>query len=234
MATLGATHTHPRLLSSPDFLQQSRTPLLKRVDQLYLGCPEYLLDALQSFIACRNKLINLLPLDEIALRPYIERACAVLDSTQNFDCYNWALHLPQPDNSTAYNPHILYTLAQSYKLGTLIYGRRVHDALTGNTSSLDDLVCELVDTISSLRSDGTLFKCILWPMFIAGLESRQKSQRHFLIGCLEKFWLETKCLNVVNAGDILRKFWDQEDHGSVSSPQWIFNTSQLGHEWLLI
>ncbi|RMJ22893.1 C6 transcription factor Acr-2 [Aspergillus sp. HF37] len=95
---------------------------------------------------------------------------------------------------------------------------------------MDDLVCELVGTINALRSDGTLFKCILWPMFIAGLESRQMSQRRFLIGCLERFWLETKCLNVVNAADILQKIWDQGG----SSPQWIFNTSQLGHDWLLI
>lgn len=190
-----------------------------------------MLDALQFFLACRNEFINHpVSLDEIALRPYIQRTSTVLDSTQNFDCHSWALLLPRPDPSAAHYPRILYTLAQSYKLGTLVYGWRVLDALTGNTTALDDLVCELVGTINALRSDGTLFKCILWPMFIAGLESRQMSQRRFLIGCLEKFWLETKCLNVVNAADILRKIWDQDG----SSPQWIFNPSQLGHDWLLI
>ena len=202
-------------------------PLQKSVDQSYLGCPEYLLAVLQSFSFFRDILANLEPIDGIILHSDIQQASNVLESTQNFDCDTWASSLPQ---SHPQDIHKLCTLAQAYKISSLIYGRCVLDALlANNATSQDDLVCELIGIIDALKPDEALFKCILWPMFVAGLEAQKQTQRDFIIDCLEKFWFETKCINVVNAGNILRKFWQQDCQAS-----WIFNIGQLGRDWLLI
>ena len=129
---------------------------------------------------------------------------------------------------------MLYNLTQSYKIASLIYGNCVLGAYVGDTTSQSDLVDELIRIIDALKNDEALFKCILWPMFVAGLESQRQAQRDFVTGCLEKFWFETKCINVVNAGNILQRFWRQEDQQKTSLSHWIFNIGQLGSDWLLI
>ncbi|PIG81010.1 C6 transcription factor (Acr-2) [Aspergillus arachidicola] len=232
--TLGATYTCPRLLSNTPSLQEPTTPLQMSLDQSYLGCPEFLLDALRSFSICRDALAGSDPLDEGGLQSYIGNVSTVLDLTQSFDCRAWASDLAQLHTHSTHDTTMLSTLAEAYKAGALIYGRRVLDALTGNTTPLSDLVRELVTIIEAMRCDEALFKCILWPMFVAGLESRQQDQRDFVISCLEKFWFETKCINVVNAANILRRFWKMEDTQQTLSSQWIFNIGRLGHDWLLI
>ncbi|KAE8385539.1 fungal-specific transcription factor domain-containing protein [Aspergillus alliaceus] len=229
--TLGTTYTRPRLLSKSAALRQSLTPLQMSVDKSYLGCPEYLLDTLRSFALCRDCLASSEPLDDATIYSYTYEIMTFLDSTQAFDCQAWATGLSLPHSKA--DRHMLSILAESYKVGTLIYGRRVLSALTGDTTSLDGLVQELISSIDTMRSDEALFKCILWPMFVAGLESRQQDQRDFVICCLEKFWFETKCINVVNGANLLKKFW-KEDSREGSSSQWIFSIGQLGRDWLLI
>ncbi|KAB8208577.1 fungal-specific transcription factor domain-containing protein [Aspergillus parasiticus] len=232
--TLGATYTRPRLLSNTTSLQEPTTPLQMSLDQSYLGCPEFLLDALRSFSICRDALAGSDPLDEGGLQSYIENVSTVLDLTQSFDCRAWASDLAQLHTHSTHDTTMLSTLAEAYKAGALIYGKRVLDALTRNTTPLSDLVRELITIIEAMRCDEALFKCILWPMFVAGLESRQQDQRDFVINCLEKFWFETKCINVVNAANILRRFWKMEGTQQTLSSQWIFNIGQLGRDWLLI
>ncbi|KAE8375409.1 C6 transcription factor (Acr-2) [Aspergillus bertholletiae] len=232
--TLGATYTRPQLLSHMTSLPQPATPLQMTLDRSYLGCPEFLLDALRSFSICRDMLAGLDPLNEDSLNSDMENISIVLDLTRSFDCQAWASGLPQLHRHSTHDMDMLSALAEAYKAGALIYGRRVLDALVGDTTPLNDLVCGLIATIEALRCDEALFKCILWPMFVAGLESQQQDQRDFVISCLEKFWFETKCINVVNAANILRRFWKIGDSQQTLSSQWIFNIGQLGRDWLLI
>ncbi|PYI01870.1 C6 transcription factor (Acr-2) [Aspergillus sclerotiicarbonarius CBS 121057] len=229
--TLGATCTRPRLLSRSAF-PQSVMPLQMSVDKAYLGCPDDLLDALRSFSISRDAIATPELVQNTEVYPHIQKVRAVLDSTRNFDCHSWAAGLSRPDSSI--RSMTLDKLAQSYKLGSLIYGTRVLDALTGSVTSMSDSLNQLIDVIDALKSDDALFKCVLWPMFVAGLESREESQRQSVIDCLEKFWFETKCINVVNAANILRRFWKQEECGTICSSQWIFNIGQIEGDWLLI
>ncbi|PWY79514.1 hypothetical protein BO94DRAFT_558693 [Aspergillus sclerotioniger CBS 115572] len=229
--TLGATCTRPRLLSRST-LSRSITSLQMSVDKAYLGCPDDLLDALRSFSISRDAMTSPEHLEDAEVYSRIQRVVTVLGSTRSFDCNAWAAGLSHPDPSSIPST-MLGKLAQSYKLGTLIYGTRVLDALTGSNTSLSNSLGELIDTIDALKSDEALFKCILWPMFVAGLESREGAQRQYVIECLEKFWFETKCINVVNAANLLRHFWKQEECSTMCS-QWIFNIGQMEGDWLLI
>jgi hypothetical protein len=128
----------------------------------------------------------------------------------------------------------LCKLSQSYKIGALIYGRRVLDALMNDVTSQDGLICELLNVIGVLKDDKILLKCALWPIVIAGLECQSRAQEEFLTSCLENFWADTNCLNVVNASKILHEYWAREDRQELSSSHWIFNVGCLGRDWLLI
>jgi hypothetical protein len=214
-------------------LHAAKKPLQQKLEHSYLGCPEYLLDALGTFSSCRDFLVSSLSRSQVDLDTRIQKASAVLRSTKNFDCYAWAATLTRlPSTSIQFQE--LSNLAESYKIGAQIYGRRVLDALIGEETVQDYLVRRLIGVIRELRSDPNLFKCILWPMVIAGLESHQKAHREFIIGCLEKFWLETRCLNVVNTGTILRKLWQREEQEEPAPTHWIFKIGQLGGDWLLV
>ncbi|KAK9372179.1 fungal-specific transcription factor domain-containing protein [Lipomyces chichibuensis] len=232
--TLGATFVRPRLLSqfiSPD---RSGMPLQEIVEESFLGCPEYLLNAIQYISLQRDVIAGLEPLDYAAINYHIQDITTVLESIQNFDCYIWASSLPQPHQSLKRDINNLCILSQSYKTGALIYGRRVLDALTKDVTSQDGLVCELIGLIGTLKDDKSLLKCILWPIFVAGLECRCIAERDFLTGCLEKFWVDTNCLNVINAARILQTYWQQGDRQQPFSSQWIFSIGRLGRDWLLI
>jgi hypothetical protein len=121
-----------------------------------------------------------------------------------------------------------------YKIGALIYGRRVLDALMNDVTSQEGLVSTLVSIIGELKEDKILLKCVLWPIFIAGLECQTQSRRGFVTSCLEKFGVDTNCLNAINAFKILPEYWSREDYQELSSSQWIVNVAHLGRDWLLI
>ncbi|PTB48832.1 hypothetical protein M431DRAFT_500765 [Trichoderma harzianum CBS 226.95] len=208
---LGPTYANPELLSNtpigPIPLRATKQPLQQKLEHSYLGCPEYILDALGAFSSSRDFLLSSRPRSEADLETRIHR----IDDIQE-----------------------LSKLAESYKLGAQIYGRRILDALIAEETSQDHLVRRLISVIHELESDANLFKCILWPMVIAGLESREQVHRKFISGCLEKFWLETRCLNVVNTGTILRRVWQWEEREDSTPKLWIFRIGQLGGDWLLV
>lgn len=219
--------------NTPIPLRATKQPLQQKLEHSYLGCPEYILDALGAFSSCRDYLLSSRPRSEDDLETRIRRVDDVLRSMETFDCDSWAATLPRLP-STSVQIQELSKLAESYKLGAQIYGRRILDALTGEETSQDHLVHRLISDVHELESDTNLFKCILWPMVIAGLESREQVHREFISGCLEKFWLETRCLNVVNTGTILRKLWQWEEREDSTPKHWIFRIGQLGGDWLLV
>lgn len=233
--TLGATFARPRLLSQPISLDQSSTSPQESVQQSFLGCPDHLLHAIQFFSLQRDIIADQAPSDDATILSHTRHITTMLESIQNFDSYMWASGLlPQLPSPSVQGVDKLCKLSQSFQLGSLIYGRRVLGALTGNAMSQDDLVRALLGVIEVLKDDEILFKCILWPIFIAGLECQSQAQRDFLTSCLAQFWAETSCLNAVNASKILQEYWTREDYGGLSSPQWIFSVGHLGYDWLLI
>ncbi|KAK1145564.1 hypothetical protein N8T08_004122 [Aspergillus melleus] len=230
--TLGATFVRPGLLSqfvSLDCLDRQPSEI---VEQSFVGCPEFILDAVQYILSQRDAVSGFEPLVETETRDRVQEISSVLESIQNFDCYLWASNLPRPQCHTR-DLNNLCILSQSWKISALIYGRRVLDILTNDVSSQDELVCELIGLIGALEDD-EVYKCILWPIFVAGLECRWQAQRDFLVGCLEKFWATTKCFNTINAAKILQTYWQQEGQQEPFSPQWIFNIGNLGRDWLLV
>jgi hypothetical protein len=203
------------------------------IEQSFLGCPDYLLKAIQFFSNERDTIAGSKLSDSAAVETHIHDTTTMLALVQKFDSYAWALSVQSQRQSSVDDINNLCTLSQAYKTGVLLYGRRVLDALTKTTTVQDELVSELLGLLNNLKDDEALFKCVLWAIFVAGLECRAQAQRDFLVGCLEKFWRDTSCLNVINAAKILQDFWEQEER--LESPsQWIFDIGCLGRDWLLI
>lgn len=174
------------------------------------------------------------PLDDAAVRSHTTETASLLALIHNFDSYTWASSLQHSRNSSPQEIANLCTLSQAYKIGTLLYGQRILDALTGEVTLQDELLSELLGLIDSLKDDEDMFKCVLWSVFVAGLECRWQAQRDFLIGSLERFWEITRCLNAVNAAKILREYWEQMESTPEAPSQWIFDIGRLGRDWLWI
>lgn len=231
--TLGATFLRPKLLSEFVPTDEQDIEPQEAIEQSFLGCPEYLLKAIQFLSNERDTIAGSKVSDNATVGTHIQDTTAMLELVQNFDSYAWALNVQRPRQSSVDEINNLCILSQAYKTGALLYGRRVLDALTGNTTAQDKLVAELLGLLNVLKNDEALFKCVLWAIFVAGLECRSQAQKDFLVGCLEKFWRDTRCLNVINAAKILQDYWEQEE-GLETPSQWIFDIGCLGRDWLLI
>ncbi|KAL4919014.1 fungal-specific transcription factor domain-containing protein [Aspergillus aurantiobrunneus] len=225
---LGATFVRPDLLSSPTSIDESATLLQDVVEESFLGCPEYILTAVQFFSLQRDVIASGNTSDLAGLHEII----SVLDAVQEFDCYTWASALPQESVKRDIND--LCKLARAYQLGAVLYGRRVVDALESIQTQQEPIVSELIGVIISLQHGSNLLKCTLWPITIAGLECQAPPERDILLQALEKFWQDTKCLNVTNAAKILQASWRRMDHNPAVAKDWIFYIGRLSHDWLLI
>ncbi|PYH29966.1 Zn(II)2Cys6 transcription factor [Aspergillus neoniger CBS 115656] len=232
--TLGATFSGRKVLSGADM--SLAAPLQMSIDRAYIGCPEYLLSAVRFFSAARDRLTDPRYLDTPETYSLLQSVTSVLNSTNFFDCYGWANQTLRVSSLTpkTQNVQSLEHLAQAYKSATLIYGWRICDALTGNNTPLSDLVTGLVHEVHILRKDEAIFKCILWPLFIAGLESEDQAQRSQVREFLDSFWFETKCINVINAVTILERLWVDPSEVEDASCSWIFRMGQVEGDWLLI
>ena len=215
-------------------LNQSHVQPEETIQQSFLGCPDHLLNAIQYFSFLRDILADVEQTDEVVIVDSTRYAIEMLESIQTFDCNIWASSQAQLPSFSICDIDMLRKLSESYKIGAFIYGRRVLDALTHDVTPQDDLVSTLLHIIGELKDDGIVLKCILWPIFIAGLECQSQSPRVFLITCLERFWADTSCLNAINAFKILDEYWMRADYGELSSSRWIFSVAHLGRDWLLI
>ncbi|PYH28580.1 Zn(II)2Cys6 transcription factor [Aspergillus neoniger CBS 115656] len=228
--TLGGTFVRPKLLSQYDLLGGPQ--FQETVEQSFLGCPEYLLDAIRYLSARRDTIASSECHDDSTWSYFIEDTISMVNFIQQFDCTVWASSLPYLGTTPPRDTSSLCTLAQSYKIGALIYGKRVLGALTKECLPLEDLLQELLATIESLQNDESLYKCILWPIIIAGLECRRQEQRDSVRTYMESFWEQTKCVNVINASKIIEDRWQRCDGAEPS--HWIFSIGHLGRDWLLI
>ncbi|GLA05519.1 hypothetical protein AnigIFM60653_006011 [Aspergillus niger] len=228
--TLGGTFVRPKLLSQFNLLEGPQ--FQETVEQSFLGCPEYLLDAIRYLSARRDTIASSECHDDSTWSYFIQDTMSMIDFIQQFDCSVWASSLPYLGTVPPRGTSSLCTLAQSYKIGALIYGKRVLGALTKEYLPLEDLVQELLATIESLQNDESLYKCILWPIIIAGLECQRQEQRESVRTYMESFWEHTKCVNVINASKIIEDRWQRCDGTEPS--HWIFSIGHLGRDWLLI
>ncbi|UKZ71123.1 uncharacterized protein TrAtP1_012086 [Trichoderma atroviride] len=147
----------------------------------FLGCPEFILRAI-SFFSNQRALME-------SQRSTID-TIAMLELTEEFNCFEWASNFQQPEPSSTKEIDQLCMLSQAYKNAALLYGRHVLGPWTDTTRN-DELVSQLLRLVETLKNNATLFKCLLWPTFMAGLGSQAQSQKDAVIGLLGSLWDST-------------------------------------------
>ncbi|CAH0057760.1 unnamed protein product [Clonostachys solani] len=206
------------------------------IDDSFLGCPAFLLRAIRFISTERDLLKSKLQYMELGAHEAHRRSLEeMLSLIEAFDCDRSPFDIPKDLSSSFHNQdeaHRRGVLSKAYRIGILIYGKRVLEALTeGRTFNLDELVLELLNLLDTLRDDQNLLKCVLWPLFVAGLECKSPQQRKHFVTHLEKFWMATKCLNVIHAAKILEDYWKE---GAGNSVSWPFDSGRFGRVWLFM
>ncbi|KAJ5394688.1 hypothetical protein N7509_006475 [Penicillium cosmopolitanum] len=192
----------------------------KTLGQVFVGCPVVLAQGIGFLSAERDIICRLESFEAASVQAHKSYITSTLELIQNFD-------------SLSRSRRAFLSCENAICTFSLIYGQRLLRTLMQETRPLNvDLIDDLLRTLGSLRSDLDLFKCALWPIFIAGLECSSESQRAFLSECLEEFWLETHCVNVINAAIILQNYWQQKDHANWTN--WMFGIGSSSRAWLLI
>ncbi|KAJ5192617.1 hypothetical protein N7449_008759 [Penicillium cf. viridicatum] len=203
----------------------------------FLGCPVFLLGAIRYFSNQRHVIETLDMHDDLSTHKHIRDTLTMLELTANFDCLEWASGSVHSTVSLAVETRKLSLLSEAYRTATVLYGKRVLRAFKTSSGTIavdnEELVLRLLDVINSLKCDPALFKCLLWPTFIAGLECQNHSEQQVVIGFLKMLWDLTCCLNVINASKMLHDHWKRKHFdGTLASGESEFYVIEQG--WLLI
>ncbi|KAL4998455.1 fungal-specific transcription factor domain-containing protein [Aspergillus recurvatus] len=198
----------------------------------FLGCPEFILRSIQFFSTQRHLAAEATPHDGA----HDQNTLAMLEISRNFNSLEWATGF-QLQQSSASAPFVaevknLYMLGEAYKTAALLYGRRVlgPETASATTTGNKDVVLQLLGLIEALKDQDTLFKCLLWPTFIAGLHCLERDQQGLIHDSLRRIWNLTNCLNVVSASNILKDYWERAG----TSESQLQPRVELDHRWLLI
>ncbi|CAG8269047.1 unnamed protein product [Penicillium olsonii] len=227
-AAMSSTESMPEHAFGDEIPRQQESIL-----RSFLGCPGFLLKAIQFFSNQRESIARLRTLDDISYNEHIRDTIAMLQLTTDFDSYEWACDFQRPSGSSATETEKAFLLSETYKVATLLYGKRVLGFIQATTPDTEVLVSQLLGMINDLKRDMNFFKCLLWPTFIVGLNCREPNQQHLVIETLSMIWDLTSCLNVISASKILREHWQRESQ-SDSPLQANSYIGGLGGDWLLI
>ncbi|KAL4973074.1 fungal-specific transcription factor domain-containing protein [Aspergillus desertorum] len=194
----------------------------------FLGCPEFILRSIQFFSTQRHLAVESAPHDAA----HVQATVAMLDVTRNFNSLKWASGFQHQQSSALFlstaEMENLYILGEAYKTAALLYGRQVLGEGPATAGS-KDLVSQLLGLINLLKDQDTLFKCLLWPTFVAGLHCPERDQQRLILDFLKRIWNLTNCLNVIGASDILKHYWER---AAASETQ--VQRVGLDRRWLLI
>ncbi|KAJ5155858.1 Protein of unknown function DUF3468 [Penicillium capsulatum] len=230
MEIMGSTLARPGALSKPFYSASMGPAMLKRLEETsWVGCPAYLLEVIffvhglwypDSEIAAAIPQPTALPVTMQRGQPLsLASYAALLQGIRNFDPFSWAegmqAHYYLPDLS-----HRI-ALAISYQKSVYLYTSRVLSRTReGYAPAWTDVALptdhsrvanELVAQVCSIPTSDPHFKCLIWPTFIAGAESRRLAQRPLILEKLGSIYQVVTSVNVRNAAWVLRLMWQKQD-----------------------
>ncbi|KAL4757915.1 Zn(II)2Cys6 transcription factor [Aspergillus foveolatus] len=226
--TLGASLSQSNPLIE-DFCSTSYilSPGQESIVRSFLGCPEFILRSIQFFSSQRQ-----LAAESPHNTAHAQDTLAMIEVTGNFNSLEWASGFKQQHSSpvSPYTAEIenLYMLGEAYKTAALLYGRQVLGPESATAES-NELVLQLLGLIDALKTQDTLFKCLLWPTFFAGLHCLERDQQGLVHDCLKRIWDLTACLNAISASNILKDYWERTRLSGAQS-----HCVGLDRRWLLI
>ncbi|KAJ9197545.1 transcriptional regulator family: Fungal Specific TF [Paecilomyces variotii] len=226
---MGSTLARPGALSKPFYSHKMGPGILKRLEQTsWVGCPAYLLEVIFFVHAQRYSDTDLYDSESSPLN-HLSSPESLLHHIQNFDPSAWAQEMQNFFFLTDLSARL--ALASAYKAAVYLYASRVLSKSKPNSSSSvtpvkyyrsrehSEAADELIYQLSLIRSPDPHFKCLIWPTFIAGAESKNVSQRTFALDRLQALWTAISSINVRNAAWVLGIMWQRQDERRLQREQ---------------
>ncbi|KAK4196412.1 fungal-specific transcription factor domain-containing protein [Triangularia verruculosa] len=143
----------------------------------------------------------------------VKRALELLSRAKKFDVVNWVyaiqgLSLEQDDLC------VRVSLASAHRAAACLYILLcVPDALRAlGLVSLEPLVLELRGYIAQVPLDHVLLKGIVWPVFMAGAQTNETSQRNWYVERLESVWAKNPWIcpwgYIRTAIEMMKEIWE--------------------------
>lgn len=234
---LGSTFTFstlPKLIPNSIELE----PILRYAEtNNYLSCPSPLVRIMLESFDLQDTRETLS--DEIA-SDVQERVGMLLRAALAFDPVQWSNDF-EPASPFENLEHRM-RIAAAHRAAVCIYLARVlpcSNPLLDPASdlklvSLVGLADEIVHHISFLKPGDTLFKSISWPLFLAGAESEDPTQRSWIMNTLDEFYNLMYWGYIGTVKKVLEAIWNCKDKAAEGADNcWVDEVKMLGTEILI-
>lgn len=183
---------------------------------------------------------------DTSINPGLHDMLRLLDAAKSFDPAAWATSL-QPRSPVDDLLHRTM-VACAHRTAVCVYLSRIILALWPSTVLSDDLqvlAAEIITHLSYLHPGDALFTATAWPVFIAGLETRDFTSRAWVERRFQELWKVEPWGFTREALGALRTIWgeekkeipstssDNEFDGGEEDWNWIKRLRSLGADWLI-
>lgn len=203
----------------------------------YLSCPGPLLRIMLESFALPDKTV--LCTEEVYdnIQEQIEK---LLHRALDFDPVAWSRDF---EPASPYEDiHQRIRIAAAHRSAVCIYLARVlpstHPLIDPKSSTalvnLTTLANDVVHQISHLKPGDALFKSICWPLFLAGAESKDPSQREWIMNTLDALYRTMFWGYLHTSKRVLEAIWKYLDQvGEDEDNCWVEEVKDLGNEILI-
>ncbi|KAF9893091.1 hypothetical protein FE257_012502 [Aspergillus nanangensis] len=222
MQLMGSTLARPGSLSTPFYSSDMGTEVLRRLEKTsWVGCPAYLLEVIfvvHCWCSGSDSTMNFssayLPEGSNPLQSPV----AFLQHIQAFNPVAWAEEMQ--DFFFLEDTSMRIALATAHRAAVYLYTSRVLSRPRPGTAVAVGLGIPadhaevtklLIREIAFIPNTDIHFKCLIWPTFIAGAESRDPAGRPFLLQTLGDLYYDVTSVNVRNAAWVLSLMWRKRD-----------------------
>ncbi|KAF5860062.1 hypothetical protein ETB97_002088 [Aspergillus alliaceus] len=222
---LGSTLVKTKQQYRPLFTSIPTIDILKRSEFLtWTGCPAEILYVVS--------VVNSVSSDPTRSTPTLINY--LFAQAESFSPQKWALSCPTFAHITP-----RYHVACIYKAAALIYMSQVffhrpqqrHLLESAGVGTLDATIAHF----TSINTEDTHFKGILWPAFIIGAEARTEHQRAVIREVFDHLWGFWRAQNVRHALEVLNKIWArQQITPDGASQPWIEYLYEQGENWMFV
>lgn len=235
---LGSTFsftTLPALI--PDTIELD--PILRYAEtNNYLSCPGPLLRIMLESFALPDTQAS--PSDASTPIDIESQVGALLQRALDFDPIAWSHAFERASPFEDIQQRI--RIASAHRSAVCIYLARVLpstnpllDPASGSALvSLTALADDVVHHISHLEPSDPLFKSICWPLFLAGAESEDPTQREWIMNTLDKLYSLMFWGYLHTSKRVLEAIWKLKDEAEPGGGNcWVEELKDLGHDILI-
>lgn len=164
----------------------------------------------------------------------------LLQEAANFDPNEWILSFQPASPLDTLDKRIL--MASAHRSAVCIYLARFIPCTnpllnpSGGSAviSLTGLAEDIIYHISQLKPSDNMFKCISWPLFLAGAETDEPAQRTWIMDTLDEFYSVMYWGYINTVKKVLEAIWACRDNAPEGSSNcWVNEVKEMGTQILI-